>query len=172
VGAGALLGSSHISVWLRGYAGASAGEADDPFANYYFGGFRNNYVDHGAVKRYQDAISFPGLEIDQIGGNNFAKVQAELILPPLRLRHIGGSFLFLKWMRLSAFSTAIITNIHDDSKKDNIYVQERAINGGAQLDLQIMLFSYLRSMISVGGAVARTRDGQRHEEFMVSLKIM
>ena len=172
LGLGYLLGSSHISVWLRGYAGVSAGNADNPFANYYFGGFRNNYVDNSEVKQYQNAIAFPGLEIDDIGGNNFAKVQAEVILPPLRLKHVGGSFLFLKWMRLSAFSTAIVTNLHEDIKIDDMFVQERAINAGAQLDMQIMLFSYLRSMISVGGAVARTRDGRQHEEFMVSLKIM
>jgi hypothetical protein len=172
LGLGLLLGSSHISLWFRGYAGISAGEPENPFANYFFGGFRNNYVDNAAVKQYQSSIAFPGLEIDQVGGNNFAKVQAEVILPPLRLNHVGGSFLFLKWMRLSAFSTAIVTNLHEDIKVEDIFVQERAVNGGAQLDMQIMLFSYLKSMISVGGAVARTRDGRQHEEFMLSLKIM
>lgn len=172
IGLGYLLPASHISLWLRGYAGASAGEADNPFANYFFGGFRNNYVDDQEAKQYQRAIAFPGLEIDEIRGNNFAKVQAELILPPLRLRHIGGSFLFLKWIRLSVFSTAIITNLHRDEMVDDVFLQERSINGGAQLDMQIMLFSYLRSMISIGGAVARKRDGSRREEFMVSLKIL
>jgi len=172
IGLGFLLPVSHISLWLRGYAGVSAGEAENPFANYFFGGFRNNYVDNQEAKQYQRAIAFPGLEIDEVGGNNFGKVQAELILPPLRMKHVGGSFLFLKWMRLSAFSTAIVTNMHKDVLVDDAFLQERSVNGGAQLDMQIMLFSYLRSMISVGAAVARKRDGSRHEEFMVSLKIL
>ena len=34
----------HSSVWLRGAAGFSPQRADEPFANFFFGGFGNNYL--------------------------------------------------------------------------------------------------------------------------------
>ncbi len=38
----------------------------DPYANFYFGGFGNNYVDRRNVKRYREYDSFPGFEINEI----------------------------------------------------------------------------------------------------------
>ncbi|MBA3296061.1 MAG: hypothetical protein H0U19_03935, partial [Acidobacteria bacterium] len=43
----------HSSVWLRTAAGISPGSREDPFANFFFGGFGNNYVDRGNEKRYR-----------------------------------------------------------------------------------------------------------------------
>ena len=34
--------------------------AHEPFANFFFGGFGNNYVDHGDEKRYREYYSLPG----------------------------------------------------------------------------------------------------------------
>ena len=38
----------------RNALGGSTGDRDDPLANFFFGGFGNNYVDHGDAKRYRE----------------------------------------------------------------------------------------------------------------------
>jgi hypothetical protein len=60
-----------------------------PLAAIYFGGFGNNWVDHGEVKRYRDVISFPGLEINEAAGQTFGKAMLEWNLPPVRFAHFG-----------------------------------------------------------------------------------
>ena len=59
IGAPALF--HHSSIWLRTAAGYSPGSRHEPFANFYFGGFGNNWVDHRHPKRYREFYSFPGL---------------------------------------------------------------------------------------------------------------
>ncbi|MEJ2535012.1 MAG: hypothetical protein P8008_05995 [Gammaproteobacteria bacterium] len=76
----------HSSVWLYSDLGWADGDRLDPLANYYFGGFGNNYVDDGVVKRYREFYSLPGFEIGEIGGREFGKVTAEWNLPPIRFR--------------------------------------------------------------------------------------
>ena len=51
----------HSSLWLRSSAGYVAGDdRDEPFANFYFGGFGNNWVDHREEKRYRESrTAFP-----------------------------------------------------------------------------------------------------------------
>jgi hypothetical protein len=39
----------HSSIWLRSAAGGSNGDAQQPLANFYFGGFGNNYVDSRSI---------------------------------------------------------------------------------------------------------------------------
>ena len=70
-------------------AGGSTGDRDDPLANFFFGGFGNNYVDNGEAKRYREVLSMPGFEIDAIGGRTFAKSMLEWNLPPLRFESLG-----------------------------------------------------------------------------------
>ena len=65
---------------------------DEPFANFFFGGFGNNYVDHGNEKRYREYYSFPGADLNAIPGRNFVKSTVEWNLPPMRsaaCRHAG-----------------------------------------------------------------------------------
>ncbi|MCB9250095.1 MAG: hypothetical protein H6613_16875 [Ignavibacteriales bacterium] len=62
---------NHSSIWLRSSAGYSYGDRDEPFANFYFGGFGNNYVDNLPEKRYREYYSFPGVELNSIGGTNY-----------------------------------------------------------------------------------------------------
>jgi len=38
---------------------------------------RQQLVDHGSVRRYRDAESFPGVEINEIEGNNYGKLTVE-----------------------------------------------------------------------------------------------
>ena len=37
------------------------GDRNNPFANFYFGGFGNNYVDNRSIKRYREYVRLPGL---------------------------------------------------------------------------------------------------------------
>ena len=68
---------------------SSPGSRDEPFANFFFGGFGNNWVDHGDEKRYREYYAFPGAELNEIGGRNFVKSTLEWNLPPLRFRRVG-----------------------------------------------------------------------------------
>ena len=61
----------HSSIWVRNAAGAAFGEPADEFANFFFGGFGNNYVDRGAVKRYREWYAMPGFELNAVPGRNF-----------------------------------------------------------------------------------------------------
>ena len=56
----------HSSLWLRGAAGWANGDRNNTVANFYFGGFGNNYVDDKAVKRYREYDSLPGFGIDEV----------------------------------------------------------------------------------------------------------
>ncbi len=162
----------HSSLWLHGSAGKSFGGISEPAANFYFGGFRNNWVDDQDEKQYHEAIAFPGLEIDEIGGSNYAKVMTELVLPPLRFRRFGGTNVFLKWIRLSVFSGGLFTNLDREFDEEGDFKLHRAINAGGQIDLRVMFFSYFRTTLSFGYAVAREKDGKNQYETMVSLKIL
>jgi len=47
-----------------------------------------------------------------------------------------------------------------------------AVNAGGQVDFRIMLFSYLRTTLSLGYAGAAEEGGALQKEFMFSLKIL
>ncbi|NIR52730.1 hypothetical protein GWO43_29345, partial [candidate division KSB1 bacterium] len=101
---------NHSSIWLRGSAGHSFGDQDNSFANFFFAGFGNNWVDHLTEKRYREFYSFPGLERnalnETIGGRNFGKLMVEWNLPPLRFRRFGFPALYVRWARMALFSSA------------------------------------------------------------------
>lgn len=164
---GTLLPVSHLTVWARLAAGVSGGSADNPYARFYFSGFQNNWVDYQEEKRFRSVFSFPGLRVDEgnyASGLNFARAQAESILPPLRFRRVGGSVLYVKWLRPSVFATALLTDVHRSGT-------EPVYDAGAQMDVRLMLFSYLETTLSFGAARA-WKDGDRFTEYMVSLKLL
>lgn len=163
---GFLLPISHFSVWLRGSAGYSFGKREVPFSNFYFGGFGNNWVDIGEIRRYREDHSFPGIEINQIGGTNFTKVTAELDLPPLRFRRFGFPSLYCNWTRITLFSSGIATNL------DNNSLKQSAANIGGQIDFRLVIFSSFESTFSLGYAFAAEQDQRVSREFMISLKIL
>jgi hypothetical protein len=156
----------HASIWLRSYAGYSPGDPEEPSANFFFGGFGNNWVDHGSVQRFREQYSFPGMELDALGGTNFVKLMAEFGLPPLRFRRAGVPALYCTWMRLALFGGGIATNL------DRPSAGQKAVAAGAQLDCKLVLFSTLSSTLSFGYAVAAERDQRRRTEWMVSLKLL
>ena len=165
--AGLALGG-HASIWWRNAGGFSPEDPDDPFANFYFGGFRNNWLAHGDEKRYRDFLSLPGAEIDEIAGRNFVKSMVELNLPPLRFSRAGVPDFYLTWMRPAVFVTGLVTNVDDTTR------QRRVAAVGAQLDFQFSLMGTLDMTLSVGAAVAaeRGRRLDRSPEFMLSVKVL
>jgi len=165
----------HSSIWLRGSAGHSFGDRDNPFANFFFGGFGNNWVDHLTEKRYREYYSFPGVDINEFGGKNYAKAMIEWNLPPIRFRRLGFPSLYFRWVRLALFSSAISTNLDGVNISDPIpqFGSRRTLfNLGGQVDFRIVMFSWFKSAFSVGYAVAFEKDQPISKEFMVSLKIL
>lgn len=163
---GRLLPLDHSSIWLRSSLGYAFGERDEPFANFYFGGFGNNWIDYQEAQRYREYYSFPGMEIDEISGTNYGKLLLEWALPPIRFRRVGFTNLYARWMRLALFSSGIVTNF------DSANHRRQALNCGSQLDFQVVLFSMMKSTFSLGYAMAAEKDRRPEKEFMVSLKIL
>jgi hypothetical protein len=152
--------------WIRSSAGKSFGDSRSPFANFYFGDFGNNYVDHGEINRYREYYSFPGAGIDAIGARSFGKILGEYNLPPKRFRELGATWLYVNWARLSLFSSGLLTNFTSAPARDYF------ANLGTQLDLRLVLFTYLNTTLSGGYAAAADRDGHITAQYMVSLRIL
>jgi hypothetical protein len=163
---GFALPTGHTSLWLRNALGGSTGDRDDPLANFFFGGFRNNYVDDGEAKRYREVLSMPGFEIDAIGGRTFAKSTVELNLPPLRFESLGTPGFYAPWMRSALFATALSTNFEDGDVRQTVY------NAGLQIDFQLQVMHKLPMMLSIGYAHGFADSGPDDDEFMISLKVL
>ena len=163
---GVALPLGHSSVWSRSAAGFSPRSRDLPFANFFFGGFGNNYVDHRDEKRYRDWYSFPGAELNEIGGRNFVKSTLEWNAPPWRFRRAGIPSFFATWARPAVFVTALATNL------DAPEARHVVTDAGGQIDFRFEALSALELTLSVGGAVAFERDHAPRREAMISLKIL
>lgn len=155
----------HSSIWLRGAAGKSWGDRSNAFSNFFFGGFGNNWVDYQEVRRYREYYSFPGLELNAAGGNDFARGGVEWTLPPVRFRRAGVPSFYTNWARLALFSSALVTDVSESEFRRDLY------NVGAQVDLSLVIFSSLESTFSVGYARA-FGDGDGSDEVMISLKLL
>ena len=166
VDAGIPLPIDHSSLWLRGAAGWGGGTRDDVFGGFFFGGFGNNRVDFRDPKRYREYYSFPGAELNSIGGTSFLRVTGEWTLPPVRFREFGLPSLYCTWMRAAFFASVIGTNVDDAAYR------RQAASAGAQVDFKLVLFSHLDSMLSFGYAAAAEKDARWNSEFMFSLKLL
>ncbi|HPE87237.1 MAG: hypothetical protein WC151_02570 [Bacteroidales bacterium] len=165
--AGVLLPLRNTSFWLRNAAGVSLhNDAGNSFNNYYFGGFGNNFIDYQAIGRYRNIESFPGLEINEAAGNHFIKTMGELNLRPLYFKEAGFIWLYVTYARLSLLGGGLYT-MHNNWQNTGIYY-----NAGAQLDFDIVLFSLLKSTLSLGAARAWRPDHSSGNEFMISLKLL
>jgi hypothetical protein len=154
------------SIWLRTAGGYSPGDRDEPFANFFLGGFGNNWVDHQEVKRYREAGSFPGIEIDNAAGTNFARAMIDLNLPPHTFQRLGTPALYGSWLRFSVFSSGLVTNM------DAADLRRKLANVGVQADLRIQVFARQSMTLSSGYARAFERGAATQDEWMVSLKIL
>jgi hypothetical protein len=163
---GLALSAGHSSIWFREAAGFSPHDRDNPFANFFFGGFGNNYVDRGDEKRYRQYYSLPGLELNEIGGRNFVKSMVEVNLPPVRFLHLGTPGFYIPWMRPAAFVTGLATNLDDPASRRVV------LNTGAQVDFRFAVLSVLDLTLSAGGAVAFEEGRPPRREAMISLKVL
>ncbi len=164
---GFLLPLDHSSVWLRTAAGTyTGGNRADPFSRTYFGGFGNNWVDHGGIKQFQNTESFPGLDINQVGGATYGKAQVEWMSPPLRFRKVGIPSAYLRWAGLTTFASALVTDFDDTATRRGY------VNAGVQADLRLITISQFESTFSVGIATAAGQKIPRSSRVMVSFKLM
>jgi hypothetical protein len=156
----------HSSVWLRSSSGFCPQSPEEPYANFYFGGFGNNWVDHLSEKRYRAQYSFPGVELNEVAGRNYVKSMLEWNLPPLRFRRVGKPGFYLTWARPALFATGLVTNL------DRSATRRSLANVGAQVDLRFSMLSALDLTLSGGYGVAFEDGRSPRGEVMVSLKIL
>jgi hypothetical protein len=156
----------HSSVWLRNSLGAAFGDLNEPFANFFFGGFKNNWVDYQTEKRYRQFHTFPGVEIDEVAAQTYARVMLEWNLPPMRFRRMGRTSFYNAWARTSLFTTMLVSDFDNDDYRRTVG------NIGGQIDLRFIALSHLKLTISLGYAAAFEKDRKLSNEFMFSLKIL
>ena len=156
----------HSSVWLYSSAGVSGGDRDNSLANWYLGGFGNNYVDDDDIKRYRNFYSFPGFNIDEIDGQNFGKSVLEWNLPPINLEEVGKPSFFLTWIRTALFAGGMVTDMGSSRYK------ETYMSVGAQVDLHFTVVHRLPMTLSVGYAQGYVEGHKYDNEWMISLKIL
>jgi WD40 repeat protein len=164
---GFLLPVRNTSLWFRSSAGQSFGRSDKSNSYFFFGGFGNNYLDYRSAQQYREMSSFPGMEIDAIPALNYGKFSAELNLRPIRFRQLGFKGLYSTYARVSLFGMGLFTNLgynQPDLRFRKYYAS------GIQLDMEIVLFSLLRSTLSLGYSRAFAA-ASRNNQFMISLKL-
>jgi hypothetical protein len=153
------------SVWFYAHGGLGWGERLHPLASYYFGSFRNNYVDNRPEKRYREMESFPGFEIDEIAARKFAKLTAEVNLPPIRFAEVGTPLIYLSYIRPAVFAGGMATQAPEGGGHHYVDV-------GAQFDLNFTIALRLPMVLSVGAAKGFIDGHERKTEWLASLKIM
>ena len=163
--AGTALPFPNSSAWLYGWAGMVGGPRPDALAAYYFGAFRNNYVDNRPEKRYREMESFPGFDIDEITARKFARLTGEVNLPPLRFAELGTPAFYLSYIRPALFGGGMATQAPDGSGHHYYDV-------GAQFDLAFTVALRLPMVFSVGAAHGWQDGHSRKTELLASLKIM
>ena len=156
----------HASLWLRNAAGYSHGDRDDPYANFFFGGFGNNYIDSRAEKRYREYYAFPGFELNEIRGRSYSRHMLEANLPPYVFESVGTPVFHLAWLRAAAFASALWT---DPARRSE---RSRYGNLGTQVDLSFSVLHWYQMTLSFGYAVGYRGTQRAGDEWMVSLKIM
>ena len=160
------LGLDHLSLWVRSAVGYSPGDRSNSFANFYFGGFGNNWADYQEAKRYRSYYSFPGTELNEVGGTNFGKLMLEFSLPPVRFKRFGVPNFYCTWTQLTLFTAGLAVNVDDEASR------EKLLSAGAQADFRFVLFTSLESTLSLGCAAAFERGSKPRNELMISLKIL
>jgi len=153
------------SIWVYASGGLAWGDPLNSLAAFYFGSFRNNYVDNRPEKRYREIESFPGFDIDEIAARRFGKLTGEINFPPLRFAEVGTPAFFLSYVRPAIFGGAMATEAPDGSG-------HRYYDLGTQLDLNLTVALRLPMVFSVGAAGGWTDGHYRKTELLASLKIL
>lgn len=157
---------ANSSIWFYNSAGVANGDAGNSLANFYFGGFQNNYVDNRSVKRYRDYQTFPGFEIDALGGQRFFKNVIEWNAPPIRFEEVGVTGFYLSFIRPAVFAGTLII---DDSLAGG---RRRYHNLGLQFDLSFTILDHLPMTLSFGYAQGFEDSNKVDDEWLVSLKVL
>ncbi len=157
---------ANSSIWLRSAAGVANGDRNSTVANFYFGGFGNNYVDDKSIKRYREYDKFPGFGIDEISGLSFVREMAEWNLPPYVFESAGTPVFYLNWLRSSVFAAGLWTNPGNAAQRNEYG------SVGAQADLRFSVLHWYDMTLSIGAAVGLTGSHKSGSEWMISLKIM
>ncbi|HEX2590946.1 MAG TPA: hypothetical protein VHL34_05600, partial [Rhizomicrobium sp.] len=155
----------HSSLWLYSSAGLSMGDPSNVLDYYYFGAFGNNFVDDGEVKRYRNYDSFPGFDIDGIKGRSFGKSEAEWNLPPIRFEDVGVPAFYLSSIRSAVFGGIMVA---DEGPTTSATYE----NIGFQVDWNFTIAVRLPMTLSAGYAKGFGPAAGRHDEIMISLKIL
>ena len=157
---------AHSSLWLRSAAGVAHGDRSNPVVNFYFGGFGNNYVDEGSIKRYRDYDSLPGFKIEEISARSFVRELIEWNVPPVVFESVGTPGFYLTWLRPSVFAAGLWTEPGNKSlRKDYASL-------GTQGDLRFTIVHRYEMTLSVGYAVGLQGGRRTGDEWMISLKII
>ena len=162
---GTALPWGNSSAWLYAHAGMVSGPRLSPLAAYYFGSFRNNYVDDRSEKRYREMDSFPGFGIDEISARRFAKLTGEINLPPVRFAELGTAAFYMSYVRPAVFAGAMAIEAPDGSSHHYADI-------GAQLDFNFTVAMRLPMIFSVGVAGGWQDGHYRKTEWLASLKIL
>ncbi len=161
---GFLLPVRNSAISFRTSVGQSFGESAKTNSYFYFGGFRNNYIEYRPAQQYRDMSSLPGLQIDQVSALNYGKFTTEIDFSPIRFRKLGLLGFYSTYARFSVFGMGMFTNIANDQPQLNYF------SSGIQLDLELVMFSLLKSTLSFGFARAYGLMAPL-DQFMVSLKL-
>jgi hypothetical protein len=161
---GFLLPMRNTSLWFRTSVGQSFGESDKTNSYFYFGGFGNNYLDYRSAQQYREMSSFPGVEIDELSALNYGKLTTEIDFRPIRFRKLGLLGFYSTYARFSLFGMGLFTNFFNDRTQKNFF------STGVQLDLELVLFTLLKSTLSFGFSRAYGPMMPK-DQFMVSLKL-
>ena len=154
------------SIWSRTAAGAADGSHNQTVANFYFGGFGNNYVDDGPIQRFREYYSLPGFGLQAVSGLHFVKELVEWNVPPIIFEDVGTPSLYLTWLRPSIFAAGLWTEPTNSSLRKNY------TSLGAQGDLRFTVLHRYEMTLSAGFAAGYQGSQKAGTEWMISLKIM
>jgi hypothetical protein len=90
---------------------------------------------------------------------------AELNLQPLRFKRLGFLGFYATYARLSLFSMGLFADVTDPDDRKTYF------NTGAQLDVEVALFTLIKSYLSFGYARGYSAKLPT-DQWMVSLKLM
>ncbi len=157
----------HNSFWLRGTFGQNFGDSGSSFGNDYFGGFRNNYVDNGAINRYRTTLSMPGADIDAICAHSYAKFNGEISFSPIRLNNFGALQCYPNYIQINLFANDLMADYWGSERCS----KTNYISVGSQVNIPLVLFTHMQTTLSAG--YARIWGGGIEKgEFMLSLKLL
>ena len=157
---------NHSSIWLRSAGGFANGDRNSTVANFYFGGFGNNYVDDKSIKRYREYSKLPGFGIDEISALSFVREMVEWNAPPYVFESAGTPVFYLNWLRPSVF----VAGLWSDPGNRSLRKDYESI--GTQADLHFSILHRYDMTLSVGFAAGFQGSQRVGTEWMVSLKIM